>query len=405
MSRWPLFAGLLVVSACALPPKDPFLAAERALRRNDLLQALEAYDAVPVMHARYPDARAAASEVEQRMRRCHELILEALLLRSQWRDSEALKALNRAADHWPAQPGIRLWIAATEKRLRLFGDRVEVASKDDPAADPPLIEVSRGSPESQPKVVTAAPGRAIEDQRTDRSGPVPVPSERPLPMAPKSPSPPLDRSLGSAVGADTGSAAGSADQVPPAPVEVADAPPPAAPLAPTTPRPSGPPAAREDSAKTGTEVRLPKTARSPKTARPPSKSVAGPKPTNPGRSAEQTVAPSGAPSPTSPESGLVPRDPVALGLVAVEASLGRGDLTSAVRDLLELSRRFPSDARIKHRLSRLLHQRALMHYGSGAVAAAVVDWRRVLEIDPDNAKARRMLDRAVAESQPRSRGH
>src|SRR5690606_32346304 len=51
-------------------------------------------------------------------------------------------------------------------------------------------------------------------------------------------------------------------------------------------------------------------------------------------------------------------DPVALGLVSVEGRLSRGELSLAVHDLIELSRRFPIDARVNVRLGRLLHQRA-----------------------------------------------
>jgi hypothetical protein len=94
-------------------------------------------------------------------------------------------------------------------------------------------------------------------------------------------------------------------------------------------------------------------------------------------------------------------DPVALGLVSVAASLGRGELIVAVRDLIELARRFPTDARANRRLSRLLHQRALMHYGAGAVAAAVADWQRVIEIDPGNDQVHRLLSRAIAELPPK----
>ena len=92
-------------------------------------------------------------------------------------------------------------------------------------------------------------------------------------------------------------------------------------------------------------------------------------------------------------------DPVALGLVSVEGNLSRGELTTAVRDLIELARRFPTDLRVNRRLGRLLHQRALMHYGQGAVAAAVADWQRVLEIEPGNTAVQHLLERALLESQ------
>ena len=74
-----------------------------------------------------------------------------------------------------------------------------------------------------------------------------------------------------------------------------------------------------------------------------------------------------------------------------------------VHDLIELSRRFPTDRRVQRRLGPLLHQRALMSYGQGLVAAAVADWRRVLSMDPDNDAVRRLLKKAQAELREPSR--
>lgn len=91
-------------------------------------------------------------------------------------------------------------------------------------------------------------------------------------------------------------------------------------------------------------------------------------------------------------------DPVVLGLVAVEARLGRGELELAVIDLLELARRFPGDARVQSRLARVLHQRALLRYGQGALTTAIADWERVLQIQPENRVVRAMLDAVKAEA-------
>jgi tetratricopeptide (TPR) repeat protein len=263
---------------------DPFVAAERALCRSDLLRALQAYESVSVADARYPDARAAASAVEQRMRRCHELLLDALVLRSETRDAEALDALQRASELWPQQASLRQWIAATEKRMQ-------------PSAEP--------GPE-----------------KTSSTHELAEPSQSQLPMI-----------------SEIGSIGVAALDV------------------------------------GGAEI-----------------------------AASRSSAWSGSPQAVKPSSvekvkRLAARaDPVALGLVAVEVRLGRGELALAVRDLIELSSRFRDDARVNRRLSRLLHQRALMSYGQGSVAAAVIDWRRVLEIDPDNLVVARSLDQALAES-------
>jgi hypothetical protein len=113
----------LVLAGCAVPPPDSFAAAERALRRADLLRALELYDAVPVGHTRYPEARAVALELEARMRRCHELIVDALMLRSEGRDAEAVETLRRAQRHWPTEPSVERWIHVVEQRLSQAGRR------------------------------------------------------------------------------------------------------------------------------------------------------------------------------------------------------------------------------------------------------------------------------------------
>ena len=62
MNAWTRACCLLPLLAvgCALQPQDPFLRAERALQRDDLLRSLSAFDSVPVAHPRYPEARARA---------------------------------------------------------------------------------------------------------------------------------------------------------------------------------------------------------------------------------------------------------------------------------------------------------------------------------------------------------
>ena len=365
MRRPLLLIGALLLGACNLPPEDPFAAAERALRRNDLLQALQAYDAVPVKHERYPDARAAAGDVEQRMRRCHELILEALMLRAEWRDSEALTALRRAVDHWPGQPSLGLWIRATQQRLRLFGDRDGVAAAtNETVPATPLIELAPAPADRKVGATDVGPSAQGDSQGTPVPSPVQVPSRAPLPMVPIQTTQAVDPAAkASATSAGDrqeapGDPAGVAQQVhEPGLRRVAPKPVPATPIGePATNRPTGP------------EVPA-------------------------------------APDRTAAKAPRVPlaNDPVALGLVSAEASLGRSELAVALRDLIELARRFPGDVRVNRRLSRLLHQRALMHYGSGAVAAAVADWRRVLELDAGNDKVRRLLQRALAESVPKSK--
>ena len=91
-------------------------------------------------------------------------------------------------------------------------------------------------------------------------------------------------------------------------------------------------------------------------------------------------------------------DVVATGLAAVEMRLSRGDLELALVDLLDLARRHPDDPRVRTRLARVLHQRALVRYGHGSLDAAIRDWQRVVELEPGNACAVDLLATARAES-------
>ena len=247
----------LFLAACATPT-DAFVLAERSLLRQDLPGALVAFDTVPVSHERYPEARATALGVEQRMRRGHELLLEALLLRAEWRDREALAVLRRAQHIWPHMPSVDALITATEHRFALLGGEPD---QDDvePVTVVPVL----------PRAAAVQSGVAAEGRRDELLARSAVAQVRQLPAA-------------------TGSV-----------------------------------------------------------------------------------------------------DPVASGLVAVEMRLGRGELEAAVIDLIELSRRFPQDARVRLRLSRVLHQRALQHYAHG-------HWERVIILDPDNALAGNLLQAARA---------
>jgi tetratricopeptide (TPR) repeat protein len=332
----------LAFAACAIPPKDPFQRAEYALQDDDLLRALRAYDAVPVAHPRYPDARAAAVEVELRMRRCHELILEALMLRGEWRDAEALERLRRAQEHWPLQPSLQQWIAATEQRLQLFGERTaaaEVAASQPDRPAMPIVEVQPVGPAPQPMAEAAPPRRAArngtEGNRTEAKRPA----------------------GGARAGEVDGAGAAAAAEVR-APIAERSAA--------SAYRPPQPPNVA---------------ATTPSTRAPHEPEVVD-------REPEVVIA---RPVPTG-------EDPVALGLVSVEARLANGEREGAVHDLIELAKRFPDDRRVRRRLGPLLHQRALMNYGQGLVTAAVADWRRVLQLDPGNEVVQRLLDKAEAES-------
>jgi hypothetical protein len=273
----------LCLAACATQIHDPFETAENALREHDLVGALLAYDAVPVSHPRYPEAHAAAASVEGRIRRCHEMLLEALTLRSEWRDADALGFLRLARSVWPAMPAVDGLIAATETRLRMFEPGSDARARPDPVAPP------------------AAPAPVVEPGLAVRPG--------------------------------DSAAAGE-------PFAAADG--------------SRPQQAPEFASDNATSV-------------------------------------------TARGVGATSTDAVARGLAQVESRLARSDLQGAVAELFELARRFPIDARVQVRLARLLHQRALLLYGQGAVSGAIADWEQLLEMCPSHPLAAEMLRAARAE--------
>lgn len=163
-----LLLPLLGGAACVVAPRDPFTRGQWALQRHDLGAALQAFDAVPVVHPRYPEARAVAVGVERTMRRCHELLLDALMLRGEWRDQEALVVLQRARSTWPSMPGVDAWIAATEQRMLSFGGSPPRSTE--PMASPPPVPLLELPPRSE----------AFRENRPGQSEPALVQDPQPL---------------------------------------------------------------------------------------------------------------------------------------------------------------------------------------------------------------------------------
>lgn len=260
---------MLAFAACAAAPADPFVRANAAARSGDLLAALAAWESVPATDPRHEEARANAMEVEVRMQRSHQSLLDGIVLRGNGRDRSALVSMERARDAWPGLPSIDRWIAATRVRL---DQRAAFAAR---------------TAGLRPAVDCEGPFVAVEEETSERGAEVaapPVNESRPQSAA-------------------TRSVASAADE-----------------------------------------------------------------------------------------------DAISLGLVAVETRLARGELELAVLDLLELARRHPIDFRVQDRLARVLHQRALLRYGQGALAAALADWERVITIQPDNRVVRALLDAVRAEA-------
>lgn len=360
---------LLGFTAC-VAPRDAYVRAERALRALDLPSALVAFDEVPVSHPRYPEARAAALSVEQRMRRGHELLLEALLRRAEWRDQEALVLLQQARVHWPRMPGVEELIAATSARSRvLVGEAAPIAGRPVEAPEfVPGVPVGESNAPGQ-----AALGVASPDEST--AGPDAGPDGE-SPTEGGSGATPAD---GNEAVAGTETAAGTASGDGPA----ASAPTP-------TPEPDVATAGPDGIGSPSDTGSVDRTA-----------SFEGAGTKTPGGSAP--IADSG-PVPTGvvigpqlPPAGTVGEDPVAAGLVAVESRLGRGDLEAAVADLIQLAERHPHDARVRIRLAKVLHQRALQRYGQGRLQSAIADWERVVGLDPANEIAQSQLVTARGE--------
>ncbi|MEC7584480.1 MAG: hypothetical protein VYE77_09190 [Planctomycetota bacterium] len=85
----------------------------------------------------------------------------------------------------------------------------------------------------------------------------------------------------------------------------------------------------------------------------------------------------------------------ALTRIAAESAAGR--MEDVFEALEVLQRSWPDDPRVASRLARMLHQRGLMSYGNGDLAAAVADWRRALQLDPGLRAVRALFDAAAAE--------
>ncbi len=358
---------LLGFTAC-VAPRDAYVRAERALRALDLPSALVAFDEVPVSHPRYPEARAAALSVEQRMRRGHELLLEALLRRAEWRDQEALVLLQQARVHWPRMPGVEELIAATSARSRvLVGEAAPIAGR--PVEAPEFVPGVPAGESNAPG--QAALGVASPDEST--AGPDAGPDG-------ESPT-------------EGGSGATPADgNEPVAVIETASGDEPAASGPTTTPGP-------EPELATAGPDGIGSPSDTGNVDRTASFEGAGTK--TPGGSvpiADSGSVPTGVViGPQLPPAGTVGEDPVAAGLVAVESRLGRGDLEAAVADLIQLAERHPHDARVRIRLAKVLHQRALQRYGQGRLQSAIADWERVVGLDPANEIAQSQLVTARGE--------
>lgn len=180
---------VLLAAGCALKPIDPWRRGAWALERHDLDAALGAFTEVPLQHVRYPESRAAALAVQRTMRHCDELLRDALQLRSEGRDAEALAVLQRANELWPGAPGLDELIAATRHRHRLVATEPTLAAVSVAAPVAPVAPVAADpvavSPVPEPSAAATA---ALAEPAAPSPEPVaaPQPPEAPVaePVAP-----------------------------------------------------------------------------------------------------------------------------------------------------------------------------------------------------------------------------
>ena len=82
---------------------------------------------------------------------------------------------------------------------------------------------------------------------------------------------------------------------------------------------------------------------------------------------------------------------------AAESALQDGRLDEALRALQELFEARSGSQEVRDLLVRVLHQRALLHYGQGELARSIEVWGRVLEVDPSHAQASEFREAARSE--------
>ncbi len=265
MLRAALVASMCCLCACNLQffrtqhDADPFVRAEAARVRGELTEALCAFDQVKPEDSRYAAARLQAAALEQRLRLHHELLLQGLRFRGEWRSDEAIAAFGEALAAWPEDERTAHLLAATHLRRVAVAAPVTAGTDGESAKAAQVVEGAEGAAESASEPMFAAP---------------------------------LDESAASST---------------------------------------------------------------------------------------RTI------------------DTVGAQLARLEARLQRGQLDSVLAEMFTLHRRWPSDVRVCSRLARLLMQRGLVHYGRGAVAPALEDWRRARKLDAQLQGLAQLIDAASRE--------
>lgn len=143
----------------------------------------------------------------------------------------------------------------------------------------------------------------------------------------------------------------------------------------------------EDAAEVTTEPALP----DPALSLHPTATVAQPAPAG-----ETAPAGGGGLEPDPPGAGS-PEVVLRARLGQAQAALRGGRLEAALRILEELTRTHPKSTEAHDLWIRVLHQRALLHYGQGELALAIEAWGKLLAAQPDHAQAQQFHGAARSE--------
>lgn len=174
----------LCLAACVSAPRDPLASGLSALHGGDLASALAWLDSVPLSHPGYAKARLEAAALERRLQRCHELLTQAHRLRADWRDQEALDAIEQALALWPGEVTAQQLAQATKARLQRLQEAGN-PSVAGPVALAPL-PATDAAPPRDARAASAAPLGEVEPaargevRPTDRIGQRLADLERPV---------------------------------------------------------------------------------------------------------------------------------------------------------------------------------------------------------------------------------
>lgn len=107
--------------------------------------------------------------------------------------------------------------------------------------------------------------------------------------------------------------------------------------------------------------------------------------------------------PVAPETGVPTPAEVEARLRRGREHLAAGRLEPALDTLEGLFEELPAHPDVVATLIRILHQRALLHYGQGELELSIADWTRVLQLDARHRQASEFLAAAQAELRSQKR--